>query len=79
MDYEGRWYYFNKDGFPVTGPKTIDGFELYFHESSRPEGHQLKVNSLILIIKSLLGQRHGRKVKDTSFELNGIHISQIKR
>ena len=42
MDYEGRWYYFNKDGFPVTGPKTIDGFELYFHESSRPEGHQAK-------------------------------------
>ena len=27
MDYEGRWYYFNKDGFPVTGPKTIDGFD----------------------------------------------------
>ena len=52
MDYEGRWYYFNKDGFPVTGPKTIDGFELYFHESSLQKDIKLKANSLILIIKS---------------------------
>lgn len=52
MDYEGRWYYFNKDGFPVTGPKTIDGFELYFHESSLQKDIKLKVNLLILIIKS---------------------------
>ena len=74
MDYEGRWYYFNKDGFPVTGPKTIDGFELYFHESSRPEGHQAKGEFINIDNKIYYFDRdNGRKVKDTSFELNGIH------
>ena len=74
MDYEGRWYYFNKDGFPVTGPKTIDGFELYFHESSRPEGHQAKGEFINIDNKIYYFDKdNGRKVKDTSFELNGIH------
>ena len=74
MDYEGRWYYFNKDGFSVTGPKTIDGFELYFHESSRPEGHQAKGEFINIDNKIYYFDRdNGRKVKDTSFELNGIH------
>ena len=74
MDYEGRWYYFNKDGFPITGPKTIDGFELYFHESSRPEGHQAKGEFINIDNKIYYFDRdNGRKVKDTSFELNGIH------
>ena len=73
MDYEGRWYYFNKDGFPVTGPKTIDGFELYFHESSRPEGHQAKGEFINIDNKIYyFDKNNGRKVKDTSFELNGI-------
>ena len=74
MDYEGRWYYFNKDGFPITGPKTIDGFELYFHESSRPEGHQAKGEFINIDNKIYYFDKdNGRKVKDTSFELNGIH------
>ena len=74
MDYEGRWYYFNKDGFPVTGPKTVDGFELYFHESSRPEGHQAKGEFINIDNKIYYFDKdNGRKVKDTSFELNGIH------
>ena len=74
MDYEGRWYYFNKDGFPVTGPKTIDGFELYFHESSRPEGHQAKGEFINIDNKIYYFDKdNGRKVKDTSFELNGTH------
>ena len=73
MDYEGRWYYFNKDGFPVTGPKTVDGFELYFHESSRPEGHQAKGEFINIDNKIYyFDKNNGRKVKDTSFELNGI-------
>ncbi|MDU7961930.1 MAG: hemagglutinin repeat-containing protein, partial [Streptococcus sp.] len=74
MDYEGRWYYFNKDGFPITGPKTIDGFELYFHESSRPEGHQAKGEFINIDNKIYYFDKdNGRKVKDTSFELNGIY------
>ena len=74
MDYEGRWYYFKKDGFPVTGPKTIDGFELYFHESSRPEGHQAKGEFINIDNKIYYFDKdNGRKVKDTSFELNGTH------
>ena len=68
MDYEGRWYYFNKGGFPVTGPKTIDGFELYFHESSRPEGHQAKGEFINIDNKIYYFDKDdGSKIKDYIF------------
>ena len=52
MDYEGRWYYFNKDGFPVTGPKLLMALNSTSMNHLAQKDIKLKVNLLILIIKS---------------------------
>ena len=52
MDYEGRWYYFNKDGFPITGPKLLMALNSTSMNHLVQRDIKLKANSLILIIKS---------------------------
>ncbi|MFR4875092.1 MAG: KxYKxGKxW signal peptide domain-containing protein, partial [Streptococcus salivarius] len=32
-DDQGNWYYLDSDGHKLTGPQTIDSFNLYFHDN----------------------------------------------
>ena len=32
-DDQGNWYYLDSDGHKLTGPQTIDNFNLYFHDN----------------------------------------------
>ena len=40
-DNNHNWYYLGKDGKPVTGVQTIDGFNLYFHEDGRQAKNEI--------------------------------------
>ena len=40
-DNNHNWYYLGKDGKPVTGAQTIDGFNLYFHEDGRQAKNEI--------------------------------------
>ncbi|MBM7635280.1 hypothetical protein [Streptococcus saliviloxodontae] len=41
---DGKWYYYNEDGKPLTGQQTIDGTSYYFNE----DGSQQKGGSVII-------------------------------
>ena len=52
MDYEGRWYYFNKDGFQSLDLRLLMALNSTSMNHLVQKDIKLKANSLILIIKS---------------------------
>ena len=67
-DDQGNWYYLDSDGHKLTGPQTIDSFNLYFHDN----GIQAKGEKVTIDGKDYYYDKdNGRKVTDTSIEVDG--------
>ena len=67
-DEQGNWYYLDSDGHKLTGPQTIDNFNLYFHDN----GIQAKGEKITIDGKDYYYDKdNGRKVTDTSIEVDG--------
>ena len=67
-DDQGNWYYLDSDGHKLTGPQTIDNFNLYFHDN----GIQAKGEKVTIDGKDYYYDKdNGRKVTDTSIEVDG--------
>ena len=67
-DDQGNWYYLDSDGHKLTGPQTIDSFNLYFHDN----GIQAKGEKITIDGKDYYYDKdNGRKVTDTSIEVDG--------
>ena len=67
-DDQGNWYYLDSDGHKLTGPQTIDNFNLYFHDN----GIQAKGEKITIDGKDYYYDKdNGRKVTDTSIEVDG--------
>ena len=67
-DDQGNWYYLDNEGHKLTGPQTIDSFNLYFHDN----GIQAKGEKITIDGKDYYYDKdNGRKVTDTSIEVNG--------
>ena len=67
-DEQGNWYYLDSDGHKLTGPQTIDNFNLYFHDN----GIQAKGEKVTIDGKDYYYDKdNGRKVTDTSIEVDG--------
>lgn len=67
-DDQGNWYYLDNEGHKLTGPQTIDSFNLYFHDN----GIQAKGEKVTIDGKDYYYDKdNGRKVTDTSIEVDG--------
>jgi len=67
-DEQGNWYYLDSEGHKLTGPQTIDSFNLYFHDN----GIQAKGEKVTIDGKDYYYDKdNGRKVTDTSIEVDG--------
>ena len=67
-DEQGNWYYLDSEGHKLTGPQTIDSFNLYFHNN----GIQAKGEKVTIDGKDYYYDKdNGRKVTDTSIEVDG--------
>jgi glucan-binding repeat-containing protein len=67
-DDQGNWYYLDNEGHKLTGPQTIDSFNLYFHNN----GIQAKGEKVTIDGKDYYYDKdNGRKVTDTSIEVDG--------
>ena len=67
-DEQGNWYYLDSTGHKLTGPQTIDSFNLYFHDN----GIQAKGEKVTIDGKDYYYDKdNGRKVTDTSIEVDG--------
>ncbi|WP_455468304.1 KxYKxGKxW signal peptide domain-containing protein [Streptococcus salivarius] len=67
-DDQGNWYYLDSEGHKLTGPQTIDSFNLYFHDN----GIQAKGEKITIDGKDYYYDKdNGRKVTDTSIEVDG--------
>ena len=67
-DEQGNWYYLDSEGHKLTGPQTIDSFNLYFHDN----GIQAKGEKITIDGKDYYYDKdNGRKVTDTSIEVDG--------
>ncbi|WP_289093614.1 KxYKxGKxW signal peptide domain-containing protein [uncultured Streptococcus sp.] len=67
-DDQGNWYYLDSTGHKLTGPQTIDSFNLYFHDN----GIQAKGEKVTIDGKDYYYDKdNGRKVTDTSIEVDG--------
>ena len=67
-DKQGNWYYLDSEGHKLTGPQTIDSFNLYFHDN----GIQAKGEKVTIDGKDYYYDKdNGRKVTDTSIEVDG--------
>ena len=67
-DDQGNWYYLDSEGHKLTGPQTIDSFNLYFHDN----GIQAKGEKVTIDGKDYYYDKdNGRKVTDTSIEVDG--------
>ena len=67
-DKQGNWYYLDSEGHKLTGPQTIDSFNLYFHNN----GIQAKGEKVTIDGKDYYYDKdNGRKVTDTSIEVDG--------
>ena len=67
-DEQGNWYYLDSEGHKLTGPQTIDSFNLYFHNN----GIQAKGEKVTIDGKDYYYDKdNGRKVTDTSIEVYG--------
>ena len=67
-DDQGNWYYLDSDGHKLTGPQTIDNFNLYFHDN----GIQAKGEKITIDGKDYYYDKdNGRKVTDISIEVDG--------
>ena len=67
-DEQGNWYYLDSEGHKLTGPQTIDSFNLYFHNN----GIQAKGEKVNIDGKDYYYDKdNGRKVTDTSIEVDG--------
>ena len=67
-DDQGNWYYLDNEGHKLTGPQTIDNFNLYFHDN----GIQAKGEKITIDGKDYYYDKdNGRKVTDTSIEVDG--------
>ena len=67
-DDQGNWYYLDSDGHKLTGPQTIDNFNLYFHDN----GIQAKGEKITIDGKDYYYDKdNGRKITDTSIEVDG--------
>ena len=67
-DEQGNWYYLDSEGHKLTGPQTIDSFNLYFHDN----GVQAKGEKINIDGKDYYYDKdNGRKVTDTSIEVDG--------
>ena len=67
-DDQGNWYYLDSEGHKLTGPQTIDSFNLYFHDN----GVQAKGEKVTIDGKDYYYDKdNGRKVTDTSIEVDG--------
>ena len=67
-DEQGNWYYLDSEGHKLTGPQTIDSFNLYFHDN----GVQAKGEKITIDGKDYYYDKdNGRKVTDTSIEVDG--------
>ena len=61
-DEQGNWYYLDSEGHKLTGPQTIDSFNLYFHNN----GIQAKGEKVTIDGKDYYYDKdNGRKVTDT--------------
>jgi len=69
QDKDGYWYYRNEHGFPVVGPATIDGYDMYFHLGTRRQakGEFVDIEGKVYYFD----KDNGRKVKDTTFDFDG--------
>ncbi len=68
LDEQGNWYSFPGEGHKLTGPQTIDSFNLYFHNN----GIQAKGEKVTIDGKDYYYDKdNGRKVTDTSIEVDG--------
>ena len=67
-DDQGNWYYLDSEGNKLTGPQTIDSFNLYFHDN----GIQAKGEKVTIDGKDYYYDKdNGRKVTDTSIDVEG--------
>ena len=67
-DDQGNWYYLNSEGHKLTGPQTIDNFNLYFHDN----GIQAKGEKITIDGKDYYYDKdNGRMVTDTSIDVDG--------
>ena len=67
-DDQGNWYYLDSEGHKLTGPQTVDSFNLYFHDN----GIQAKGEKVTIDGKDYYYDKdNGRKVTDTSIEVDG--------
>ncbi len=67
-DAQGNWYYYSANGQKVTGPQTIDSFNLYFDEN----GVQIKGALVERDGKTYYYDKdNGRLVTNQTFEVNG--------
>ena len=67
-DEQGNWYYLDSTGHKLTGPQTIDSFNLYFHDN----GIQAKGEKVTIDGKDYYYDKdNGRKVTDTSIDIDG--------
>ena len=67
-DDQGNWYYLDSEGNKLTGPQTIDSFNLYFHDN----GIQAKGEKVTIDGKEYYYDKdNGRKVTDTSIDVEG--------
>ena len=67
-DDQGNWYYLDSDGHKLTGPQTIDNFNLYFHNNGiQANGEKVTIDGK----DYYYDKDNGRKVTDTSIEVDG--------
>ena len=63
-DEQGNWYYLDSEGHKLTGPQTIDSFNLYFHDN----GIQAKGEKVTIDGKDYYYDKdNGRKVTKAGF------------
>ena len=69
QDKDGYWRYYNEYGFPVVGPATIDGYDMYFHLGThrQAKGELVDIDGRVYYFD----KDNGRKVKDTTFDFDG--------